>query len=264
MRFSTRTALALCGFLLAVTSAAPRRSVATSVERPSAVAVQLTRIGTPIWRPVDFHLFSAPVGTPADGYAAWTQTASAVLARSIQPHLPPYDADIATGVAQAGFHDAGLFAKSAFTGGNGVAFGWMLVPDPGVIGNAREFDCGPVIPNSVLPISITGVASLNGQVYDPQLVQGGNVPTDLGVDGRSHFPALTEDDVSYGPSGVEPVGHFVYDYTVRDQQGNGWRIVVAFDIAELSQHIFLPLVVSRAAVEPLSMPSAQQPLAVCG
>lgn len=264
MTFSALGRLTVCCVLSTFGILAARPSVATTLPRPSAVTVQLTRSGTPIWRPVDFHLFTAPVGSPADGYAEWARTAAAVLAPSNQLHPPPYDTDIGTGVHQAGFHDASLFDETAFTQGNGVVFGWMLVPDPGVTGNAREFDCGPVIPNSILPISITGIAYLNGQVYDPQLVQGGSVPPDNGVDGRSHFPALTEDDVSYGPSGVEPRGHFVYDYTALDQQGNGWRIVVQFDIVKNVSHTFVPIVVAQPTTAQTPMTPTRPNMVVCG
>src|SRR5262245_35248508 len=45
----------------------------------SARVAQLKRIGHPAWKPVDFHLFSAPFGTAGDGYAEFVSTALSLL-----------------------------------------------------------------------------------------------------------------------------------------------------------------------------------------
>jgi len=44
-----------------------------------ANVVQMTPIGHPTWHPVDFHMFSAPVGTTASGYAEFAATMQALL-----------------------------------------------------------------------------------------------------------------------------------------------------------------------------------------
>jgi hypothetical protein len=52
---------------------------------PPAHGVQLMRIGNPKWKPVDFHLFSAPIGT-APAYAEFLQTAKGEGVRSCFLH----------------------------------------------------------------------------------------------------------------------------------------------------------------------------------
>ena len=48
-------------------------------ESDRAHHVHLKRIGRPSWRPVDFHMFSAPVGTAGNGYADFLTTILALM-----------------------------------------------------------------------------------------------------------------------------------------------------------------------------------------
>jgi hypothetical protein len=82
-----------------------------------APSVRLTPIGHPTWKPVDFHVFTAPVGTAATEYAEFSATTLALLpppnheshpdlgVGPSTPHSPPDDAELANGVADLGFHE---------------------------------------------------------------------------------------------------------------------------------------------------------------
>lgn len=209
--------------------------------------VHLERIGDPIWRPVDFHLFSAPLGTPETGFAEFVATALALLPPPNHqfhpqlvvgpgaPHAPPYDAELAHGVAALGFEERRVFDASEFTGGNAVYLVSMVVPDPGTTGSSPDFTSGPIIPNTLFPITLTGVSTRNEELYDPALaalaVPALNDPTltpRFDVDGHSHFPLFTSEASVFGPAGVDPAGEYKYAMTLTDQAGNGWAIQVRF------------------------------------
>src|ERR1051326_5817317 len=110
---------------------------------PTAQAqLQVTaqKIGRPIWKPLDFHLFGAQVGTPGDGFAELYANLQKVLPPpnhvlnpelGIGPgaaHPPPYDHEIANGIAAAGFLETTNFHNSDFNLPNGVWLFWMTVP----------------------------------------------------------------------------------------------------------------------------------------
>ena len=60
-----------------------------------------------------------------------------------------------------------LFAPDAITlNPNGVYFMFMLVPQPGVTGDSRDFESGPVIPNSLFPLLNNLDVWLDGVLVD--------------------------------------------------------------------------------------------------
>src|SRR5262245_32871748 len=98
----------------------------------AAAEVTFTPIGTPAWELVDFHVFSAPIGTSASGYAEFLATLAALLpppnhvsdpAVGILPgvtHAPPYDQELANGVSNQGFAEKATFTAAQFSNGLGV------------------------------------------------------------------------------------------------------------------------------------------------
>ena len=209
--------------------------------------VRLERIGDPIWRPGDFHLFSAPIGTPASGFEEFATTAlSLLLPPNHQfhpqllvgpgaPHAPPYDAELAQGVAALGFEEGRVFDASEFSGANGIYLVWMVVPDPGATGSSPDFASGPIIPNTLFPITITGISTRNSKVFDPALASFSVPPLDepsltpsFDVEGHSHFPVFIADATVFGPGDVGPAGNYKYTLTMTDQQGYGWTIHAHF------------------------------------
>src|SRR4051794_9213604 len=100
-----------------------------SADPPPTHGVRISPIGTRTWEPVDFHVFSAPMGTSDSGYAEFVTTALAILPPPNHefhpdllvgpgaPHSPPYDSELANGVANLGFHEGVRFNTSEFSDG---------------------------------------------------------------------------------------------------------------------------------------------------
>ena len=77
----------------------------------ASAAVLSTPVGTPAWQPLDFHLYTAPVG-PAPNFPDYFQSLLNVLPEPNHrahpdlgvgpgdPHAGPYTNEIATGVAR--------------------------------------------------------------------------------------------------------------------------------------------------------------------
>jgi len=76
--------------------------------------------------------------------------------------------------------------------GMGVWVVWMSVPRGRWTGSSPDFDSGPIVPNTVLPIHVEATATHNGQPFST--LAAFDVPaldSNLGfgdVDGHSHFP----------------------------------------------------------------------------
>jgi len=207
--------------------------------------VVMKKIGRPIWKPVDFHVFSASVGTADDGYAEFGQNETNLLyplrhqscaelgIGPGNPHQPPYVQEMEAGLDVMNFKDAAVFSVSDFTTPNGVWAVWMTVPNPGTTGSSPDFKSGPIIPNTLFPIHIQGQTYRNNQVWDPNL-GAFDIPalTDqlscpFSVDGHSHFPVFFADTSSFGPGGVL-TGGYQFRITMIDSGGNGWSVTVYF------------------------------------
>ncbi len=209
--------------------------------------IVLTRIGKPVWKPAGFHVFTAPIGTPEDGYAGFNQTMSALLPPPNHawcndlgigpgvPHDPPYTKEFGKSLEALDYREAVVFHPPDFTPPNGVWAVWMVVPVPSVKGSSPEFGDGPIIPNSLFPIHVVGQTYRNDQLWNPYLGDYSVPPLTTAlscpfdVDGYSHFPAFNADTSSFGPGG--PIaGNYEYRFTMMDTAGNGWSITVNFKI----------------------------------
>jgi hypothetical protein len=212
-------------------------------------AIRATPIGAPTWKPVDFHMLSAPIGTAASGYAEFGTTINAVLpAPNHEPHPqlgagpgaqhPPrtYDRELREGVRAAGFRERDRFTLAEFSSGNGVIVAWMNVPWPGTRGLSPDFAFGPIIPNELFPIEFTGVAIHRGEVFsEATSFQVPPLDADLrppfAVDGHSHFPIFFTDNLDFAiDPDVNPYGRYRWDLEMIDQSGAGWRIVARFAV----------------------------------
>jgi hypothetical protein len=224
-------------------------TVPLSAGPPTAQGVRLTPIGSPTWKPVDFHLFSAPVGTPASGFAEFLTTVLALLPPPNHefhpalgvgpgaPHPPPYDSELANGVAVQGFREAVRFSTSEFSDGQGVILAWMNVPAPGRMGSSPDFASGPIIPNALFPIQVSGTTFHNGKQFSAFLVDfavpklDSHLDPPFNVDGHSHFPFFVAENADFGPPGAKLLGSYSYHITMIDQSGNGWRVEAHFAVA---------------------------------
>jgi len=241
MRILRIVLLSLLAIGVAIAVAAP--AVAGCNNPP----VQIKPIGHPLWKPTDFHVFTAALGTAGDNYAEFTQNQILLLYPLRHqscaelgigpgaPHRPPYNHEFEGGMDIVNFSDSLVFHVSDFSPPKAVWTVWMTVPNPGTMGSSPDFKKGPIIPNSLFPIHVAGETFRNNQLWDPNLGSFDVPPLtkDLScpfdVDGHSHFPTFYADNSSFGPGG--PIkGHYEFRITTMDATGNGWSITVAFTV----------------------------------
>ena len=158
-------------------------------------------------------------------------------------------AGLTSALARLGFEDDRTFSASDFGVGSnrGVFFTFTLVPAPGVIGSSENVASGPVIPNELFPITVTGVAYRNRDVFDPILFgpDGLTIPALHVVDPRFperegwgwsrqmigtletlQFYPFPHDGVTYPRTA--PEGRYRYEIELRDAEGNGWNVTTRY------------------------------------
>jgi len=203
-----------------------------------AAELELTQIGSPIWRPTDFHLFSAPASPFPAAFDAVVDTLAPLdgFTGAYTPHVPPYGAEIAAGMAAGGYVDrADFLADDIVRQPTAVYFAYVLVPDPGVVGSSRDFGSGPIIPNAITPIARDVDVWLDGALVDRLLGSDVNTSGDFAFDGFSHRPVIQavwhpwDDDLEAGPT-----GSYELRMSMRDVDDNGWDLVVPFVVPEPS------------------------------
>lgn len=238
-----RSILALLAILFVSLLIVPNAQAAP----PPTQGVKVTAIGHPTWVLVDFHVFSAPIGTAASGYQEFTLTTEALLPPPNhvhnnelgvgpgQPHSPPYDGELAAGLTTLGFREGARFSRDEFSNGMGVWATWMGVPTPGTTGSSPDFPSGPIIPNDLYPVHVAGSAFHNGSPFSalaefdvPAL---DSLTPPFNVDGASHFPFFFADNADFGPAGANLRGSYRWQITITDASGNGWQVEVHFAIA---------------------------------
>jgi hypothetical protein len=223
----------------------PSASV-SAASRPPARGIHVERVGHPTWAPVDFHLFSAPIGTAASGYAEFGATMEAILPPPNHlpnpylgigpgaPHPPPYTHEIADNLVRLGYHQGNLFRSSEFSYGMGVWLVWMNIPTPGVTGSSPDFASGKIIPNSLFPTHDQGQTYRNGKLFNPNLGSFDVPPLDasigFNVDGHSHIPIFYAENADFGPPGTKMNGAYELRISILDVNGNGYNIQADFTV----------------------------------
>ena len=216
---------------------------------PSYAAVIASPIGTPSFVPTDFHLFSAPSGTAADGFAAFGQTQQALLpppnhvpnpALGIgpgQPHAGPYDQEFAQGVAANGFVDSTQFTTAQYSGGNAVYLVFMAVPGAGSsTGSSPNSPSGRILANAIFPLTVDGTTLTDGVANDvlgqftvpPINTVPEFVPAAL--DGYSHVPFFFLDNFDFASRPV--TGAYEYRISITDAAGNGYLVSAPFQVIQ--------------------------------
>lgn len=219
------------------------------VAQATGGGVRLDRIGSPDWKPVGCEVFAGPVGTAETGYAEAFETISSLLQppdHVVQddlgvgpgaPHRGPYASELRQGVKAQGYDRGQTFSVSQFSTGSGVFLACMAVPKHGTIGSSPDFAAGPIIPNSLFPVTVVGVATKDGAVFDPALADfevpalDADTGTGYDVDGHSHFPFFAATNADFGAEpGTDLRGRYVYDLTLTDANGEGWHLRADFRI----------------------------------
>lgn len=206
--------------------------------------IELDAIGRPTWKPVDCHLFSATIGTELSGYVEFLETLASLLpppnheevaGLGIGPgaaHRPPYNSELAEGIAAQGLREGRRFSRREFSNGEGVFLTCMVVPRPGTRGSSPDFPSGRIIPNRLFPIVGQGDAYRNRELFDPFLdfeVPPLTSAIGFDVDGHSHFPVVLATNADFGPD-VDLRGRYRYDLTMTDSSDKGWRLKADFVI----------------------------------
>jgi hypothetical protein len=198
--------------------------------------IGLTQIGSPIWRPGDFQLFTAPAAPFPDVFIATIDALLPLEGPGVPvytPHSPPYDTELSTNAAAAGFVNRSVFPESAITlNPNGVYLAYMLLPAPGVTGSSRDFASGPVIPNTLFPFSTHAEMWLDGVKVETLQdgtfnIRAGDMPH-TGASHRGPVQAVWHpwaDDPNAGP-----LGNHEIRWSLRDNAGNGWDISAPFQV----------------------------------
>jgi hypothetical protein len=215
-----------------------------SVSIAAAEEIEITPIGAPLWRPVDVHLFSAAVGTAATGFAEFAATTEALLPPpNHRPHpglgIGPgdphsdFDREFERGLANLGLTDQSVFNASGFTNGMGVFLAYMLVLDTGApAGSSPDFVSGPIIANSLFPLSVNEATTRGGVLFSPSTVFPipalNAVDPPFDVEGHSHIPVFYADtlELALAP-GTSPFGSFIYTDTMLDAgetDGGSWPV----------------------------------------
>lgn len=212
----------------------------------------------PKWTPIDFHLVSIPVGDEDSGFGEFFDSINTILPGPYHaphpqlgvgpgdPHPGPYNYEMAWGVYDSGYFEGRDLRLSQFRSGNGACLCWNLVPNgargmPADEGSSPDFASGPIISNSLFPIILDEVTTLNGQLFSAPIV-GAVIPAlnmDLtppfDVDGHSHTPNFLFDSAEFSTTPRTPVELIgVYRYAIRltDKEGRGWNIDCRFTVVQ--------------------------------
>jgi len=206
--------------------------------------VTVTQVGAPNFVPTDFLLFAAPLGTPASGFAEFSETLRAILPppnHSFEPssgivpgaaHAGPYDRELSEGVAAQGFEESTTFTTAQYSNGTGVLLAFMLVPAAGAPqGSSPDFGSGPIIANSLFPMKFTADTFTDGVRNDA--TSSFDLTAISGFDGHSHIPLFNISSFDFASRPV--AGAYEYRLSLLDVSGNGYRIVAPFAVVAVPE-----------------------------
>lgn len=223
----------------------------------AAEAISVTSFGNPIWEPVDFHLFTAPlgdgVGDPA--FEEFRTTATTILPspnHEFNPQLfvgpgaahSGFETEIGDGVANAGYPEKVIFNAEDFTPLAGVILSWMNVAGPNApdgtnpeVPDTPDYDTGPTISNDLFPISGLFTVRRNGELYEPVSDMNPPLPPlddslspPFNVEGYSHFPIFFGESTLFADPPVPTAGEYSYNIKLEDQAGNGYVVTAEFAV----------------------------------
>ncbi len=211
-----------------------------SFSQVASAEISTTAVGNPIWEPADSILFTAP----AASFESFVETLQTLLPPPNHefdaanggivpgiPHAGPYDIELSTAVADAGFPSKTVYSAAEISGQPLAVFlATMLVPAPGTTGSNPDSAAGTdaIIPNTLFPIDVGIQLSLDGEI-----VRDFGFPVEAleGFDGHSHIPLFfAQATVPFLPEAVDPLGSYEWQISLRDVDGNGWDISAPFQV----------------------------------
>ena len=224
--------------------------------------IQLTPIGSPTWEPTDVHIFTAGIGIPPSFFSFqlvvegilpppyWVADTQLTI-RPGAALAPPYTNLIANGLSAYPLREDTVFTPAEFSNGQAVWVGWMQVPSTSATtGSSPDYANGPIIPNSLCPITQTGITTRNGTIFDTAWNGATPALTDLNppinVDGWSRMPQFNAEAQELGSSAaaqqsVTPrlvigdgsaTGFYHEEFTELDATSNGWIVAADFQVSD--------------------------------
>jgi hypothetical protein len=144
-------------------------------------------------------------------------------------HPGPYDDEIRAALFARGYSGSSCFVPADLVSPYGLVLVAVLVPEPSApIGRSPDFDSGPILPDRLFPLIITGGSNRGGTGFALNIPPLEDVLPDAG-DGFSHVPlsfgASTELDDLAPPV---PVGDHSWSFMMRDATGAGWSVTADF------------------------------------
>jgi hypothetical protein len=208
----------------------------TSFDDPPA-ELGSTKIGAPMWEPVDYHQFSVEVGAMFENFGTVNAGLLPPPNHADHPmlgvgpgeaHAGPYDSELEQGMVAQGYEQHTAFPAAEGLLPNAILSVWMMVPSTGApTGISPDSDAGPILPNTVFPIHVKvdayqDDALLDGYSYEfdvPALDMMLDPPFD--VEGHSHFPMFSAVVFDGLP---EPSGMLETRISMVDAAGDGWDL----------------------------------------
>ncbi len=202
--------------------------------------------GTPNWTAVAWAVFVAPLGTIDSPPATLAASESAVWApkhvydtgmntfKSAVPHAPPYDGELAAGLAQTTFVNTGCFPASAFQAPSGVFVAGILVPSATApTGSSYEVASdGPIISGELV---VDGDLLRNGVVIDPafdstyppaKTIYGGTVA----YAGYRHMILNFAENSDFSGGAALTAGDYTFRVKISDGSGSSTSQLIHFTV----------------------------------
>ena len=196
-----------------------------------------TVVGTPLWEPADYHQFAAAVGPNFENFG---DIAGGILPPPNHqphpdlgigpgdPHAGPYTGEMAAGVLANAYVEHVTYTQAQGSLPNGIMQIFMVVPSAGApTGSSPDSASGPIIPNTIFPISVT-VDTYSQGIIIPDQSFGFDVSAlddtldpPFSVDGHSHFPLFfgqAFDELPAIPADLET------RIEILDADGNGYDL----------------------------------------
>jgi len=206
-----------------------------------AVNATLQAIGSPTWKPVRVHRFTAPCGTQASRFADGVKVVEQILPHHryfatenvIGPRTAhgDYTEELAAGLRLGGYEiDRREFSAGELAAPSCLFVAVMLVPDGGLTGASPDSPEGPVLDPASFPLIIDGNLWSRGELVDtsfdfrcPGLRQLTPAPSG---ESYSHLPLvfLVNDALSPGLQ----VGVQELRIKILDAAGAGWKLSIGF------------------------------------
>ncbi len=190
--------------------------------------ITMTKVGDPVWTPTDHHVFTAPCTSYEEFVTIMENVWPLHVPQPGVVHQPPYDTEMAEGVAAAGYKEGSIFQADDIAGDPmAMWLIWSEIPNGDAPwGSSNDFEDGPIIPNELYPGTNTIEMLRNGVVVE---TAHPSVDPHEGVDGHSHGITIFGAD-RWGHTGSELLGDYEFRTTLRDAAGNGWDVSVPFQV----------------------------------